>query len=376
MGGGAGGVVAANTLRKRLPSTDRVVVVDREPDHIFAPSLLWIMIGNRNARQISRPLVGLARKGIEFLHGNVDGIDAKNRSVVVSGESYTTDALIIALGADYATEAVPGLNASGHNLYTLDGATAIRDSLESFSGGRIAIVTAEPMYKCPAAPYEAAMLIEYRCRRLGIREKVRIDLYAAESGPMGVAGQAVSQAVRKMVESKDIGYLPEHRISKADPESREIIFSNGARFGYDLLVFVPPHRAPSVLMESSLLGESGWISVDRHTLETPYDGVFAIGDATSIPLTMGKPLPKAGVFAHGQGETVANNIACEWTGKKGALRYDGAGKCFIEIGDSRAGLGSGNFYGEPAPNVRLRRPGVTWHLSKVLFEKYWLQRWL
>ena len=58
-----------------------------------------------------------------------------------------------------------------------------------------------------------------------------------------------------------------------------------------------------------MTGKSGWIETDRNTLETNFSNVYAIGDITFIPLELGKPLPKAGVFAHYQAEVVANNIA-------------------------------------------------------------------
>jgi NADH dehydrogenase FAD-containing subunit len=43
--------------------------------------------------------------------------------------------------------------------------------------------------------------------------------------------------------------------------------------------------------------------------------VYAIGDVVAIPLTLDKPLPKAGVFAHGEAEIVAKNIAHGITGR-------------------------------------------------------------
>ena len=118
--------------------------------------------------------------------------------------------------------------------------------------------------------------------------------------------------------------------------------------------------------------ESGWIPVDRATLETKFPGVYAIGDVTTIPLTMGKPLPKAGVFAHAQAEVVASNIVHAWTGRGKRHAFDGHGQCFVETGDGRAGIGFGDFYGEPSPRVSMRGPSRFWHLSKVLFEKRWL----
>ncbi len=61
-----------------------------------------------------------------------------------------------------------------------------------------------------------------------------------------------------------------------------------------------------------------------------------------------------------------------WTGKGEARRFEGEGMCFIETGGGRAGMGSGNFYAEPLPEVRLREAGLLWHGAKVLYEKYWL----
>jgi sulfide:quinone oxidoreductase len=90
---------------------------------------------------------------------------------------------------------------------------------------------------------------------------------------------------------------------------------------------------------------------------------------------MGKPLPKAGVFAHGEAEVVVDNLARTLTGKGKPASFDGHGECFLETGDGRAGYGSGNFFAEPAPRVKLRQPARALHLGKVAFEKYWLYRW-
>ena len=108
-------------------------------------------------------------------------------------------------------------------------------------------------------------------------------------------------------------------------------------------------------------------------METRFPGVYAIGDVVSIPLKLGKPLPKAGVFAHAQGEVVARNIAAIIGGGAGAERFNGYGECFIESGGGKAGFGGGNFYAEPVPLIKLRAPSRRWHLAKVLFEKSWLR---
>jgi len=375
LGGGSGGLVAANRLRKLLPKKDRVLLIERNKYHLFAPSLLWLMLGTRKLSQIQKSYVLLTKKGIEVIHGTIEHIDPIKKLVHVDGKEFHGDALIISLGASLAPEKIPGLTQAGHNLYTAEGAQAIQDDLNKFRAGRIVLVTAAPAYKCPAAPYEAAMLLEYQCRKKKIRPAVQIDLYAAEPGPMGVAGPEISSAVRGMVEQKGITYHPSHQIKSINSEKKELLFNNGISVPYDLLIYVPPHQAPEVLQNSGLLNESGWIPVDRHTLETKFKSVYAIGDIAVIPLKLGKPLPKAGVFAHGEADVVAQNIAHAWTGKGQVRSFSGYGECFIETGDNKAGIGKGNFYAEPTPQIKMRSPSFTGHLGKVLFEKWWLWKW-
>ncbi len=374
LGGGIGGVAAANELRKRMPRPHRIVVVDREPAFTLAASFLWVMTGARKPEQVSRPLERLKRKGIEVVRAEVEHIEPERREAVVSGTRLHGDRLIVALGAEFALDAIPGLAEAGYTFCTLDGATRLRDALARFRGGRIVVLTAAPAYKCPAAPYEAAMLIESECRRRGIRNEVQLSLYSAEPGPMGVAGPEVSAAVRAMVEQKGISYRPEHQVARI--EGGHVEFTNGVRAGFDLLVYIPPLRQPRALSGSGLVDESGWVRVDRQTMETRFRGVYAVGDVTMIPLAMGKPLPRAGVFAHGQAEVVARNIARAYGGNRTETRFDGHGSCFIETGDGRAGFGAGDFYAEPRPAVRVRRPSRLWHAGKVLLEKQILWTWL
>jgi len=375
LGGGVGGLVAADRLHRALPRDHRVILIERERHHVFQPSLLWVAVGDRRPEQIQRPLERLARKGVELVNATVEALDPARRVVTAGGREYTGDAVIVALGAELAPETIPGLADGGHNLYTPRGAMAIRDALQSFRGGRVAILTAAPAYKCPAAPYEAAMLVEAWLRRHGQRKSTHLDFYAAEPGPMGVAGPAVSSAVRQLVESHGIHYHPEHQVVSVDPGARNLVFANGTTAGYDLLIYIPPHRAPAVAQHSGLAPAGGWIGVDRATFETTVPGIFAIGDVTTVPLTMGKPLPKAGVFAHRQAEVVAANLAALWTGSGSRRAFDGHGECFLETGDGRAGFGTGNFYGEPVPQVVLKGPNRFWHWGKVLFEWKWLQGW-
>jgi NADH dehydrogenase FAD-containing subunit len=127
---------------------------------------------------------------------------------------------------------------------------------------------------------------------------------------------------------------------------------------------MPPHRTPKVVREAGLTDDSGWIPVDRHPLATRFEGVYAIGDTVVLRLKMGRPLPKAGVFAHAQGEVVAHNPAVAWTGRGRPSQFDGVGACFIETGGAlglagsptaAAGLHGGRFWDSVLWPLRAKR---------------------
>jgi sulfide:quinone oxidoreductase len=374
LGGGVGGVATANRLRRRLDRKHRVILVNRELEFSFAASYLWVMSGKRRANQVTKPLSALERRGIEVVIGDIEAIDAATRTVTVNGERITADYLVVSLGADYATEAVPGLSEVGKTFATLAGAQQLEPAIDAMTRGRVLLVTAAPLYRCPAAPYEAALLIDDMLRRNGVRANVEVALHSAEPGPMGVAGANVSAAVTGILASRGIDYRPSHQIVSVEPGSAE--FADAQSEAFDLLVYMPSIKVPAVVGASSLASPVGWIEADRHTLATAFPGVYAIGDNVQLPLSIGKPLPRAGVFAHAQALVVADNIVATIHGRAAAATFDGHGGCFVEVGSGKAGFGTGDFYAEPAPQVTLRTPSRRHHLAKAAFEYNVMRRWL
>jgi len=372
LGGGVGGIVTANALRERLGAEHRIVVVDKRGEYVFTPSLLWVMVGWRRPEQITRDLPRLLRPGVEVLRATVEEIDPDRAVVRADGEELAYDYLVAALGADLAPEALPGYTRAAHNFFDLKGAATLWQDLQRFAGGRVLVLVSAMPYKCPAAPYEAAMLLDDALRRRGVRDRCQIELFTPEPLPMPVAGPAMGEAVVEMLASKGIAFHPTRQVAHIDPEARELVFADGGREPFDFLAAVPPHRPPPVIKASPLANEAGWVPVDRRTLTTAFENVYAIGDVATITLANGKPLPKAGVFAHAQGEVVAARIAAAVQGVAPHDRFDGVGYCWIETGGGSAGFASGQFYAEPEPKVGLPRSGRLWHWGKVLFEQYWL----
>jgi sulfide:quinone oxidoreductase len=378
LGGGTGGIVAANELRKLLAPEHRIVLMEKEAQHAFAPSFLWLMTGARAPGQVVRDVRQMVRHGVEVLVEQAEAIDLANRSVTASSQTLSYDYLIVSLGAELALEMIPGLMETAHTFYTFDGAIKLHAALRDFGGRSIATVVSSIPYKCPGAPHEGAMLIADLLRRGGLRNKVSLHLFTPEPQPMPVAGPVLGAAVNKMLEASGITFHPLHKLLSVDASTRELRFEGQPPLTPDLLVAIPPHRGHHILRDAGLANEAGWVPVDRKTLATRQERVYAIGDAAAVQIpgrwntVVPMLLPKAGVFAHAEAQVVARNIAAELGGSARRVEFLGDGYCALECGEGRAGFAFGDFFAEPNPKIELRQPGRRWHLGKVLFEQYWL----
>lgn len=370
LGGGLGGLTVAKQLRKALATEHRIVVVERQNTFSLSPFNMRFMIGEiKDRREVERPLSELASKGIEWMHGDILEIDPTARRVRTSSGTLEGDYLIIALGTEKDGSIIPGFAESAYNLYDANQALLINKPLQELASGRAIVLVCRSPYSCPAAPYEAAFLMDSVFRSRGNRHQVEVAVYTPEVKPMAGAGPAMGDAVIGMLKEHDIKYNPQQKVQRIEVGARKIVFENNEA-PFDLLVGIPPNVAPKVVRQAGMTDETGWIPVEIDTLKTRYPNVFAIGDVTSIkqPNPSGLSLPKAGVFADEHGRVVAANIATEIEGKDNSKRFDGKGFCYIEVGGGQAAYGSGNFYGYPGPIVYLDPPSQKNHEDRKKLE--------
>ncbi len=373
VGGGLGGLACARRLAGRDGDLD-IHLVDRGADHRFPPSFPWVAVGKRRGRaeEVSQPLERLVHRGVRFTQAEVTGIELDRCTISTISGAIPYDRLVLAPGAMLNPESVEGLAEAAHGFYTLPDAMRLRDTLAAFGGGRVLIVVAATPYRSLAAPYEAAFLIEDLLRKRGVTAKV--DIATAEPRPIPVADRAVGDRVAGMLARRGIGFEPGRLLELVDPAAREARFSNGSE-PFDLLVAVPPHRAPGFVADSPLAGPNGWIRAEAFSLSA-HANVYAIGDVTEVALAGGAKLPKAGVLAQAQATVVADNIAAAAAGRRPQREFDGSLDYYFDVGSGRAVGAKGFFYRNSGGRVRLRRrPARRWHWDKVLFERRSL-RWL
>ena len=353
LGGGFGGAAAARVLRRLLDAKHTVTLVDRQRRTYLCASMVWLLVGERRPQEISRSQGALLQRGVDYVEGEVESIDMANRVVSVAHRTIGFDYLIVATGAEYDWEAVPGA-AKAHSFYNLQTARRLRDVLRGFRRGRILIAISRLPYKCPPAPYEAALVLDKAFSVAGHRKGIELHVSTPEPSALRIVGPDNSASFMDGLARRGIAVHTNEVLSQVDPEGNRAVFQSGETIDCDLLITVPVHRSAHIVREAVLTNDAGWVPVDPETLATRHEGVYAIGDATVVPMRNGNPLPKAGVFASAAGELVARNLAAQVQG--GATEsFEGEGYCFIDQGGGKASMVSGRFLAPDGP-VASSRP--------------------
>jgi sulfide:quinone oxidoreductase len=308
LGGGCGGVVAATNLGRKLGKDHDVILIDRRANHIFMPAFLFVMIGERQPRDISRSLNHLEKRNVKFVQSEILGIDPSRQEVTLSKEKINYDYLIVSLGLQTRPDLVPGFAEASQHPWEIESAVRLRDSLASFQGGRVVVGVPLGPYRCPPAPYEAQWMLDGYFRQRGIRDRVQIEYFTRDPEPTGEAHDPV---VWMDAESKRRGIKQNYEFvaRSIDPQKKIVEGLYKYRIPYDLLVMVPPHRPAQALLDSRLADTETGIRVDYDTLQTKWDNVYAIGDCADMPAS------KAGGVAHQEADVLAHNLAVKITGK-------------------------------------------------------------
>jgi sulfide:quinone oxidoreductase len=371
LGCGMGGLAVTNLISKQIGGSATITVLEPKNQIAYAPAFHWLVFGWRQPEKIQRKPINLSKKkSLRIINDRVEKIDLKGRTIETQSETIRYDKLVIALGAEFAFDQVPGLEAYSHNAYSIGGALKLKEAIDSFNGGTIAIGISRLPIKCPPAPYELALLLEEHFRRA--KKTVTIHFFTPEPHPIPAAGTVIGKQVERLLNTRGIKYMPKTKLAKVDKD--RVVFESGSDLNYDLLVTTPPHRSSQIVRDAGLTDESGWIPVNSHNLATRHEDVFAIGDITSIETPHGHApyLPKAGVFAEGQAEILANNLAVSITKKGEMKQWGGEGSCYLQVAKSESAFLKGAFLSNP-PRLEFHPPRRKWFLEKVRLEKEWLK---
>jgi sulfide:quinone oxidoreductase len=367
LGAGFGGLELATRLSEEVADQVEVTLIDQSDHFVFGYSKLDVMFGRQTLDAVKLHYRDIVKPSVTFRQETVTAIDPEKRTVTTDRSSYETDVLVVALGADIVPELTPGLVKGGNEFYTVEGAERLRDVIPRFERGDAIISVLGPFFKCPAAPYECALMLHDSLVQRGVRDATTIKVMTPMQVPIPISREA-SDAIVAGLEQRGIEFLPETVVASLDPDSHRATLRNGGTVDYDLFLGVPVHRAPAVVEESALAVD-GWIPVDHTTFATRFPNVYAVGDVTSAPV------PRVGVIAEGEAGTVADVLVKRLRGGDDPAAYQGIATCYIEFGGAEVAKFDVNFLGGPSPSGIFAEASLALAAAKKDFGSSRRQRW-
>jgi sulfide:quinone oxidoreductase len=365
LGAGFGGLEVTTKLAEEFGDDLDLVLIDQGEGFVFGFAKLDVMFGRATAASVIHPYVDIVKPGVRFVRSTIRSIDPVAKHVETDAGSFDADFLVVALGADLHPAGTPGLVEHGHEFYTVAGAFALRDVLDRFQGGRVVVGVTSTPFKCPPAPSETALLVHDFLVSRGLRDVSDISLVMPMPVPIPPS-PAASEAVLLAFLERGIHWHPARLVLGLEPGVAHL--SEGEDLPFDLFLGVPVHRVPDVVAVSGLTVD-GWVPVDPLTLATAFEGVYAIGDVTSVGT------PKAGVFAEGQGAVVAAQISAALRGTSTADTYGGHGMCYLELGDGMVAKVDVTFLSGQRPVGGLEGPSSELAGDKIDFGVSRIGRW-
>ena len=368
LGAGFGGLELSARLAEDLGDEVEITLIDQNDAFVFGYSKLDVMFGFRSYDDVRLPYAEIAVPGVDFRQERIVSIDPHAKRVVTEAGTYDADILVVALGADLDPSATPGLQEVGLEFYSPENAAPLQQLIADFEGGRVVVAVLGGFFKCPPAPYEAAFLMHDHLARKGLRDASTITIVTPMPKPIPISDE-VSGAIIGNLDERGITHSHGTWIDHVDPADRVLKLRDGGEVPFDLLLAIPIHRAPSVVVESGLTEEDGWIAVDPDTLATKFPDVYAVGDVASAPV------PRAGVIAEGEARTVADVLVHRLKGGPEPAPFLGEVMCLMEMGAGNVARVSVNFRSGPNPTATFMPPSLEGTEAKTQFGATRRRRW-
>jgi sulfide:quinone oxidoreductase len=364
LGGGFGGVVAAEELAKRLGPEHHITLVSRHREFTFFPSLVRLAFGRCQVEDVFYDLrQAMLDRHIGFVQAEVARPNPDERHVIVThGEvegKMPYDYLVFALGRRLATESVRGFFEHAHHLLTVGAALKFGEALKNFHQGHAVIGYCHDA-RLAVPVYETAFALDQLLKERGERDRVKITIVSPEPLGSQLGGADVVPALQTALNEHDIEFRPDFPVNLVT--ATEVWTGTGQRMAYDLLMLVPPFAGPSEAMYIGITDPNNYVRVDRHMRVSGADRMYAAGDAVNF---LG---PKMGHMAVLQGEVVATNLAAEIAERAPEARYDHELMLVIDEGGKDSIYLHKKLWDHSAASVK---HGRFWSWSKQVQEKYW-----
>ncbi len=364
LGGGFGGVVAAERLAEVLGDEHQITLVSRSRQFVFYPALVRLAFGKSEPADVAFDLRrSMLNRRINFIEAEVAHLDPSERSVTIAhGEvegKLAYDYLVFALGRRLATERITGFYEHAHHLLNVDKAISFGKAVKKFREGR-AVFGQCLGARLPVPVYESAFALARRLEENGERERARITIVSPTTLESELGDLTGAAALKRALDEHQIEFLPNLSIESLTQNSA--MTKSGDAISFDLLMLMPPFRGSSAASYIGITNEEGFINVDSTMRVNGCERVYAVGDCTNFDG------PKMGHMAVRQAEVAATNLVAEIEGRMPATHYRHEMRFVIdELGADSLYLHK-DLWTDKQATVR---QGRFWSWAKQAHEKYW-----
>jgi len=364
LGGGFGGVVAAESLARELGDEHQITLVARSRKFVFYPGLVRLAFGKCQVEDVSFDLrKTMLTRQVTFIEAEVARIDPLEREVITAhGEVAGTlpyDYLIYALGRRLATERVAGFYEHAHHVLTVEGALEFGAALREFDRGR-AVIGQCPGARLPVPIYETAFALSRLLDERGARDQTKITIVSPDPPGFQLGDVAIARALRGALDAHGIDFLPDFPIERVTPGA--VSTNNAHTINFNLLMLLPPFQGASPASRLGITSEEGYVNVDSTMRVLGAERMYAVGDCVNFSG------PKLGHMAVHQAEVAAANLVANLRGLDPVARYDHEMMMVIEEGGAESIYVHKDLWLDEPSSVR---QGRFWSWAKRVHEKCW-----
>lgn len=394
LGAGIGGVPMAYEMKELVKNNHTVTVISDSPTFHFVPSNPWVPPKWRKPEDLKIELAPIMqKKGIEFIQKAAVKVDPPNNQIHLNdGTAVDYDYLVIATGPRLAFDEVPGLGPEGYttSVCHVDHAAVAAQDWDKFmeDPGPI-IVGAVQGASCFGPAYEYLMILETELRKRKIRDKVPMTFVTSEPyiGHLGLGGVGDTKSMLESVlRDRTIKWVTNAKVDRIEQGMMyvtEVDDDGNEKKKHELpfkhSMMLPAFTGVDAVRNcgvEGLMNPRGFVVVDEYQRNPTFKNIYSVGVCVAIPPVEKTPVatgtPKTGYMIESMVTATAHNIRDELAGKEPSDKPSLSALCLADLGDT--GVAFLAVPQIPPRNTTWSKKGKWVHLSKIIFEKYFMRK--
>lgn len=317
LGGGFAGVAAGMKLKKHLQQDNiKVTLIDRNPYHLFTPSLYEVATSEEPKNNIAFPFKEIFDDHLTLMKNYVEKINPKTQEIFLMGNgSITYDYLILSAGSRPAYYDIPGLKEYSIAFKSLPEAVKIKNAIkntcckEGVCNRKANVIIGGGGF---SGTELAAELLTYNDRissQHGLaKDCLQITIIQGSDRLLKELDEHVSKVAQTRLSEPNVHFAFGGHIKKVT--DKEVFTDDGKSYAYNILIWTGGVEANHITKKSGLpINKRGQVVVNNFLQVQGYDNIFAAGDIAGYmdPKTQ-TPAPNVAQVAEEQGYIAGENV--------------------------------------------------------------------